>query len=158
MKTRIVPANEISAEKGLKAENYMEKPDPEQDDRWYYLRAIIEDCHTNAKNKGWWDKYGQGAQADRVLHDFKPDIIAAKLMLVSGELGEALEEVRDGNPGFYYAPDGSGKPEGVGVELADVVIRVFDLASWLGIDLADMIRLKMEYNRTRPYLHGGKRL
>ena len=49
------------------------------------------------------------------------------------------------------------KPEGFPTELADVVIRVGDLAGRLGIDLAAVIGEKMAYNITRPYRHGGKR-
>lgn len=78
--------------------------------------------------------------------------------------GSALESVkeslewRDGVLGWEY-DEGNFvhlKPEGVPTELADVVIRVFDLAGWLGIDLASAIREKMRFNKTRPYRHGGK--
>jgi NTP pyrophosphatase (non-canonical NTP hydrolase) len=48
------------------------------------------------------------------------------------------------------------KPEGFGSELADIVIRVFDLAEDLGIDIAAEIRRKMRYNESRAYRHGGK--
>ena len=48
------------------------------------------------------------------------------------------------------------KPEGLGSELADIVIRVFDLAGMLKIDIANEIERKMRYNVTRPYRHGGK--
>lgn len=47
-----------------------------------------------------------------------------------------------------------GKPEGVPAELADIVIRVFDMAKAYGIDLADAIEEKMAYNMTRPHKHG----
>ena len=45
-------------------------------------------------------------------------------------------------------------PEGVAVELADLVIRVADLCGFYGIDLEAVIRMKMEYNSTRPKMHG----
>lgn len=48
------------------------------------------------------------------------------------------------------------KPEGFASELADVLIRVFDLAGALGIDLEDAVQSKMAYNKTRPHRHGGK--
>ncbi len=41
-------------------------------------------------------------------------------------------------------------------ELADIVIRVFDMCGHYGIDLESAIREKMEYNKKRPYKHGGK--
>jgi len=42
-------------------------------------------------------------------------------------------------------------------ELADIVIRVYDLAGALGIDLDAAIEVKHQYNVGRPYRHGGKR-
>lgn len=41
-------------------------------------------------------------------------------------------------------------------ELADIVIRVCDLAQELGIDLGEAVVAKMAYNKTRPHKHGGK--
>lgn len=49
-----------------------------------------------------------------------------------------------------------GKPEGFGVELADCVIRILDTCETYGLDLEALIVEKMNYNRTRPYRHGGK--
>lgn len=48
------------------------------------------------------------------------------------------------------------KPEGFGIELADALIRIADLAERHGIDLEAMIALKSAYNETRPYMHGRK--
>ncbi len=43
----------------------------------------------------------------------------------------------------------------VGVELADVVIRLLDMAAAMGIDLGDAIRRKMPRNLGRERRHGG---
>ena len=51
----------------------------------------------------------------------------------------------------------SKKPEGVAVELADCVIRILDYCGHAGIDIEEAIRIKHEYNKTRPYRHGGKK-
>jgi hypothetical protein len=42
------------------------------------------------------------------------------------------------------------------IELADIIIRVLDLAEGFGIDMEDAIRRKMEYNKTRERKHGKK--
>lgn len=87
-----------------------------------------------------------------------PRVIATKLALIHGELFEALEEIRAGRSDLYYnAPPGSppgprDKPEGFGIELADVALRLFDLAGSLGIDLEAMIATKHAYNITRPII------
>jgi NTP pyrophosphatase (non-canonical NTP hydrolase) len=49
------------------------------------------------------------------------------------------------------------KPEGVGSEFADVLIRLLDDCAIFGIDLEAEYERKMTYNRSRPYRHGGKR-
>lgn len=51
-----------------------------------------------------------------------------------------------------------GKPEGVASELADVIIRVLDYSEQKGIDTIRVMLQKMEYNKTRGYRHGGKRV
>lgn len=48
------------------------------------------------------------------------------------------------------------KPEGIPIELADLVIRVLHTCGFYGIDLEAMMKLKMKYNETREYRHGGK--
>ena len=42
-------------------------------------------------------------------------------------------------------------------ELADIIIRLMDTAVTLGIDIGEAIKIKDEYNQTRPYKHGDKK-
>lgn len=50
------------------------------------------------------------------------------------------------------------KPEGFGSEMADVLVRLLDTCSRHNIDLGAEFKRKLEYNRTRGYKHGGKRV
>jgi hypothetical protein len=50
------------------------------------------------------------------------------------------------------------KPEGFAVELADAIIRIFDLAEALNLSIEEALVVKARYNDTRPYKHGGKAL
>lgn len=88
-------------------------------------------------------------------HD-APANLPEKLALIHSEVSEALEELRN-----HARPDDirfvQGKPEGFAVELADIVIRVLDLAESLRIDLAPVIVRKHAYNLGRPHKHGGKK-
>lgn len=83
-------------------------------------------------------------------------VFASKLALIHSEVSEALEEARNGKSlqeNWQSLPE---KPEGVPAELADIVIRVFDLAGWLVIDLEAAIVEKLDYNKSRSYKHGKK--
>lgn len=41
-------------------------------------------------------------------------------------------------------------------ELIDCMIRILDALVEMKIDPEEVLRLKMDYNNTRPYRHGGK--
>lgn len=42
-------------------------------------------------------------------------------------------------------------------ELADIVIRAFDMMVRYKIDPAEVLQIKHQYNCSRPYRHGGKK-
>ena len=41
--------------------------------------------------------------------------------------------------------------------MADCIIRILDWCGKEGIDLDRIISMKHEYNKSRPYRHGGKK-
>ena len=104
------------------------------------------------------------SQSIAVAHGWResPRTFGDEIALMHSELSEALEEFRAGHPvdqvRHEQAADRTFKPEGVPAELADVVIRVCEAAAHYGIDLEEAINVKLAYNRTRSYRHGGKRL
>lgn len=98
--------------------------------------------------------------------------LPAKLMLIVSEAAEALEYYRDCklDPTIcYYLDKETGqylpyddgnptvKPEGVGSELVDIMIRTLELALRAGIPIIPEFRRKMRFNNTRELRHGGKR-
>jgi NTP pyrophosphatase (non-canonical NTP hydrolase) len=50
------------------------------------------------------------------------------------------------------------KPEGVGSELADILVRLLDTAERHDIDITYELMRKIRYNHTRSYRHGNKRV
>ena len=81
--------------------------------------------------------------------------IATDVALMHSELSEALEEIRNGNGADeVYIKD--HKPEGFPIELADCIIRICETCSYWNIDLEAAIRIKLNFNKSRPHKHGGK--
>ena len=100
-----------------------------------WFNDIAMSVHTNARAHGWWDE----PREDGTL-----------IALIMSEAAEALEALRKGNGPDEHCPQFSGAE----VELADVVIRIMDMAEARGWDVAGAIVAKHEFNKTRPYKHG----
>lgn len=110
-------------------------------------------------------------------HGWKNDFVTQMLLTIT-EISEAVEEFRNHRrlDEIWYSKtmkseDGSSstttassagepgaKPEGIPIELADAMIRICDFCGQNGVDLLKAVRIKTEFNRTRSYRHGGKRV
>jgi NTP pyrophosphatase (non-canonical NTP hydrolase) len=131
------------------------------------INEAIAESHNTAKEKGFWDKPNWN--------------IGEKLMLITSELGEALEadrkdqyaDVDNFNKGLtnelgqvpLFQDEADEKfvksfetnlKDKFEDELADATIRLFDLAGKMNIDLEYFMMMKMKYNKTRTRLHGKK--
>lgn len=113
------------------------------------FQVIGKAAHQTAVAKGWYDG------------ETKRDFVHESMLFVT-EIAEAVEEYRIGTPVHYYSivngedQKSYGKPEGIGPELGDVVIRMADSAQGRGYDIGRGIVEKLRFNRTRPARHGGK--
>ncbi len=97
-------------------------------------QCLTNVCHAAAARSGWWSRPDARA----------PYMTPTRLMLMVSELGEAMEADRKGLRDEHL-PD---RP-GLEVELADLVIRAFDMAGGQGLDLAGAIASKLAYNAER---------
>ena len=121
------------------------------------MNTIAKQIYEANKAKGFWDKERN---------------VGELLMLVVSELGEAMEAHRKGKftqplqlAWFFATLDKSHAIQEVFPdhikdtfedEIADAIIRLLDLSAGLGIDIEGHIKAKLEYNKSRPYLHGKK--
>lgn len=111
------------------------------------IEQLAKAAYDNALMKGFHDG-----------EDCPPDnrTVAEKLALIHSEVSEALECVRVGEMKTMYRAE-DGKPEGFFPELADILIRVFDLAGSFpqgAKELAKCVDSKMKFNTGRSYKHG----
>lgn len=116
------------------------------------LRDLQGAIHALAIEKGWWEAHTVRTDGS---FEITTDQVISKIALIHAELSEAVEEARK-SPHYSEIYYESEKPEGFAVELADVLIRTLDLFGALGIDAAEVVRIKHGFNRTRPHRHGGK--
>jgi NTP pyrophosphatase (non-canonical NTP hydrolase) len=133
-------------------------------DTFWMTRRLIED-----KLKSAYDKYIESTSGDnqptldesnllfneyqtwnKILREHTVNFIIKQVGLIHEEGGEASSAVREGNRKDDKLTDQSG----IGCELADVLIRAFDLAGFMGIDLGAILVAKIGYNATRPRMHG----
>ena len=76
--------------------------------------------------------------------------------LLHSEVSEMLEAYREW--GCLDPTEDGGKPEGIGSEMADVLIRLLDMAFEYQVNLGEEFWRKVDFNATRSFRHGGKLL
>lgn len=109
---------------------------------------LAKETHKVSKDHGFWDDEDDGTQSVEDVAAYQN----SRIMLIVTELAEAIEALRDGNgpsqkiPGFLHSEE----------ELADALIRLMDLGEGYGFRILRAAFAKIEYNKSRPYRHGGK--
>ena len=100
---------------------------------------LMFECHKQAKDAGWWIDINTGKSIQE-----NPFAFSNKLMLTVSELSEAMEADRKG-----LMDDKLPHMDGRVVELADALIRIFDLAGAYNMPLGKAFEEKMAYNAGR---------
>jgi len=121
------------------------------------INSLAREVYENAKNKGFYDETTERN-------------IGEMLCLIHSEVSEALEADRkneyasatietinkEKDTNLFQSHFEQGAKNSFEDELADIVIRVMDLAAYKGIDLEGHVKAKIRYNKHRPYKHGKK--
>lgn len=105
----------------------------------YGARSLADACHKASKDGGWWTDMETGSPLE-----LTGELFCTKIALIHSEISEALEAFRKDLIDSHL-PNRAG----VEVELADAVIRIFDLAGKLELDIPKTIIEKLEYNAKR---------
>lgn len=101
---------------------------------------LTKQCHGASFSAGWWKNHTTGQDTRD-----NPMCFSNKLMLIVSEVAEAMEGDRKS-----LMDDKLPHRQMREVELADAVIRIFDLAGAYNMDLGAAIAEKMAFNQVRP--------
>jgi hypothetical protein len=139
----------------------------------FRLRSFYTEIRRLCVQKGWRHMGGEDVLTSGDGPGDGP-WFAAYIALLHSEVSEALEAYRDkiwSDSKRVVGPacdeckamghESCGhhlKPVGVGPELADVFIRLIDMADIWGINLDAEVRRVLDYGWTREFQHGGKTL
>lgn len=119
------------------------------------INELSKEIHQNARNKGFFDSEKN---------------IGEMLCLIHSEVSEALEADRKNRyttgsietinsfviDEMFVTDFKIGVKDTFEDELADIMIRVMDLAAFKGINLEQHILAKMRFNSMREHKHGKK--
>lgn len=138
------------------------------------LNELAAAVHRNAVDHGWWEEERSlpeilmlcVSELAEALEEYR----SGAPMVYCGSKNPACEGLAAServtyqkiNGEEYFTPcvlcnEADKKPEGIAIELADCMICVLDYCGHAGIDIEQAIRIKHEYNKSRPYRHGGKK-
>lgn len=132
------------------------------------FKQLAEEIHQTAREKGWWNNkdadfldvvaaesknIGTATQLNEIAAKLRNRNEGEMLALIHSEVSEALEGLRHGNPADDKVPEFLATE----AELADVVIRIMDMAHSRGWRVAEAIVAKAEMNKGRAPMHGGKK-
>jgi len=125
-------------------------------DEGYLTNSVLRDMSAYVREvnyaNGWFDRERTFGDDIALLHSEVSEMLEAYRE-------HGLEDFTDRSGNIGTVPEnGPPKPEGVGSEAADLLIRLLDFCSRYDVELGTEFFRKMRYNATRGHRHGGKAL
>ncbi len=115
----------------------------------HVLSKMAERVTDVNKANGWHDDFRSFGEDVALIHSEVSEMLEA--FRVTGDCSDQTGTRQAGFPKYV-------KPEGVGSEAADVLIRLLDTCWRWEIDLGAEFERKLAYNAKRGHRHGGKHL
>ena len=137
----IPPLPTVPYQKGAKAkfpERITPLPGPDAKIEGLTLNELSTLCNDNSRRAGWWADY------DQMPEQYRKYFMGTRYALILSEGSEAFEGLRKGK-----ADDHLPHRPAEEVELADLLIRIFDYAGEKRFDLAGAVAEKIGYNAQR---------
>jgi hypothetical protein len=111
------------------------------------INDLQNEIHQGNVQAGWWTDLKTGTDLAQEARDgtrLGKALVAEKLCLIHSEVSEAMEGARKN-----LQDDKLPHRKMIEVELADAMIRIWDLAGALKLDIGGAIQEKRQYNAKR---------
>lgn len=133
------------------------------------FEALVQKHHDMMKEKGFWDGIMSVPGPVTAPHFGFPQDMGTRVALLHEELSELFSAFRGGkaqepcdkdikviDPQVRIEADpiGHRRLTCAEEELADLILRIADIAGFMRIDLGRAVLAKMAYNAKRPHKHG----
>ncbi len=119
------------------------------------INQLAQDVHQNNIKKGFYEAEKNIGEMLALIHSEVSEALEAdrKDLYCNANIEQILKEENDERFQERFQKDIKSSFED---ELADIMIRVMDLAAFKQVDLEAHIKIKMRYNALRAYKHGKK--